>query len=263
MKPQFQSLIIAALGLAVAILLIQGHFTATEVESLRQQVAAHEDRPPLAPVASAPAPADDPAWARWSDGPDRDESQERIAALEQQLSAVTETLNEIVERVNRTTFEAQRARQPAFSAGQATGAPDTLAAEDLPTAWAPASEDGGAEWLQLDYETAVEIAQVRVRQNCGAGCIAKVAAVLESGREVVIWQGRQDAATGIVEAPFHAPAGLKARGVRVYLDTARVPGWNEIDAVELIGRDGSRQWASGASASSTYGVATLSSGLFK
>jgi hypothetical protein len=31
-----------------------------------------------------------------------------------------------------------------------------------------------------------------------------------------------------------------------------VPGWNEIDAVELIGRDGSHQWAKQASASSTY-----------
>ena len=34
----------------------------------------------------------------------------------------------------------------------------------------------------------------------------------------------------------------------------RVAGWNEIDAVELIGRDGSRQWAKGANASSSYGA---------
>ena len=42
--------------------------------------------------------------------------------------------------------------------------------------------------------------------------------------------------------------------MKVYLDTKRVAGWNEIDAVELIGRDGSRQWAKGASASSSYGA---------
>jgi hypothetical protein len=40
--------------------------------------------------------------------------------------------------------------------------------------------------------------------------------------------------------------------VKVYLDTARVPGWNEIDAVQIIGRDGSQQWAKHATASSTY-----------
>ena len=64
---------------------------------------------------------------------------------------------------------------------------------------------------------------------------------------------RHDASDGIVDAPFSAPPGLTASGVKVYLDTTRVPGWNEIDAVELIGRDGSRQWASTSSASSSYG----------
>ena len=39
---------------------------------------------------------------------------------------------------------------------------------------------------------------------------------------------------------------------RVDFDRARVPGWNEIDAVELVGRDGSRQWATSAKASSSY-----------
>lgn len=265
MKPQFQSLMIAALGLAVVILLIQGHYTSAEVESLRQQVAATEEQATLAPVASASASADDAAWTRWNnDSPSSSQEaapgHERMAALEQELSAVTHTLNQVVERVNRANFEAQRARQPQFSPGQATGAPDTMSASDLPTAWAPASEDGGAEWLQLDYENAVEVAQVLVRQTLGAGCIAKVAAILAGGREIVIWQGRQDPGEGIVEAPFNAPPGLKAHGVRVYLDTARVPGWNEIDAVELIGRDGSRQWASGATASSAFGGATLSTG---
>ena len=38
----------------------------------------------------------------------------------------------------------------------------------------------------------------------------------------------------------------------LHLDTTRVSGWNEIDAVELIGRDGSRQWATSAKASSSY-----------
>ena len=38
------------------------------------------------------------------------------------------------------------------------------------------------------------------------------------------------------------------------LDTNRAPGWNEIDAVELLG-PGGRQWASDARASSNYGQA--------
>jgi hypothetical protein len=52
---------------------------------------------------------------------------------------------------------------------------------------------------------------------------------------------------------FPVPPGVRSDQIKVYLDTARVPGWNEIDAVELIGADGTRQWASGSSASSYYG----------
>ena len=64
---------------------------------------------------------------------------------------------------------------------------------------------------------------------------------------------------------FAVPPGITAQSIRVYLDTAKVPGWNEIDAVELIGRDGTRQWAKSATASSTYaqrgsGVTAVGSG---
>jgi hypothetical protein len=49
------------------------------------------------------------------------------------------------------------------------------------------------------------------------------------------------------------PPGLHGSSIRIYLDTTRVTGWNEIDAVEVVGRDGTRQWATGAQASSFYG----------
>ena len=47
--------------------------------------------------------------------------------------------------------------------------------------------------------------------------------------------------------------------MKIYLDTKRVNGWNEIDAVELVGKDGSKQWAVNASASSTYASKTVKS----
>jgi len=45
---------------------------------------------------------------------------------------------------------------------------------------------------------------------------------------------------------------VTAKVIKVYLDTKRRHGWNEIDAVELVGRDETRQWASSAKASSSY-----------
>ena len=53
------------------------------------------------------------------------------------------------------------------------------------------------------------------------------------------------------------PGGITARGAKVYLDTKRVPGWNEIDAVALTDRAGARHWAEQASASSSYGGSSI------
>ena len=45
---------------------------------------------------------------------------------------------------------------------------------------------------------------------------------------------------------------MRARHLKIYLDTSAVAGWNEIDAVEIVAKDGSRQWACEATASSSY-----------
>jgi hypothetical protein len=150
----------------------------------------------------------------------------------------------------------QKARAPGWSALQATGPPDSFRDGDQQTAWAPAQADGGEEWLELEYANAVPIAQVNVREVCRPGCITKLTAVLDGGTEVALWQGEPPVNASPTDTAFAAPANIVARRVKVYLDTKRVEGWNEIDAVELIGRDGSRQWAKGASASSSYGASS-------
>ena len=135
---------------------------------------------------------------------------------------------------------------------QATGEPDTLEAGDISTAWAPLEQDAGEEWLRLEYDRAVDIAEVRVRETHNPGAISKVTALLANGTEVTLWEGVEPAAAAPVEMAFRVPDTVNAKSVKVYLDTKRVPGWNEIDAVQLVGRDGTRQWAAQASASSTY-----------
>ncbi len=135
---------------------------------------------------------------------------------------------------------------------QAAGEPDTMQAGDISTAWAPREQDGGEEWLKLDYETSVDIAEVRVRETHNPGAISKVTAFLANGSEVTLWEGVEPKAAAPVEMSFTVPSSVNAKSVKVYLDTTRVPGWNEIDAVQIIGRDGSQQWAKQATASSTY-----------
>jgi hypothetical protein len=144
---------------------------------------------------------------------------------------------------------------------QAAGPPDTMQAGDISTAWASAQQDAGEEWLKLDYERAVDIAEVRVRETYNPGAISKVSAFLEDGREVTLWEGTEPPSQAPVEMSFQVPSATVAKSVKVYLDTARVPGWNEIDAVAIVARDGSIQWANHVKASSTYAQRGLSRGL--
>lgn len=136
---------------------------------------------------------------------------------------------------------------------QLVGPPNTHEGGDIPTAWAPRQSSGnGEEWVHVNYDRAVELAEIRVRETYNPGAISRVAAVLPTGREVVLWQGVEPAAEAPVDTTFPLPPGVTARSLRIYLDRTRAPGWNEIDAVELVGKDGSRQWASSASTSSSY-----------
>lgn len=180
----------------------------------------------------------------------------RLSALEQ--GAVSARQPKLVELVNVLPPEEEpdENRQRGWGPEQATGAPDTFQAGDLPTAWAPATQDGGDEWLQLNYAREVSIAQVRVRETCGPGAVSKLSAVFADGSELVLWEGLEPASSAPVEMEFTPDVTVMAGAIRVYLDTTRVKGWNEIDAVELVGLDGSRQWATSASASSSYAERT-------
>lgn len=137
---------------------------------------------------------------------------------------------------------------------QAAGEPDTGQAGDIPTAWASKAPDGGEEWIQLDYDRAVDLQQVSVVESHNPGAIRKVVAVLPDGTESPIWEGIMEPsdADELVSSDFKVASPVRAQSVKVYLDTARVPGWNEIDAVQIVGRDGSKQWASASRASSSY-----------
>jgi hypothetical protein len=143
--------------------------------------------------------------------------------------------------------------QRSWGPEQMVGPPNTQDAGDYATAWAPKTSRGaGEEWIHLAYDNAVELAQVNVRETYNPGAISKIAAVLPNGQETVLWEGVEPASQAPVNMSFSLPAGVQANQIKVYLDRRRVPGWNEIDAVELVGRDGSRQWATSAMASSSY-----------
>jgi hypothetical protein len=150
---------------------------------------------------------------------------------------------------------------PSWSPGQAAGAPDTLQHGDYSTAWASQQPDGGREWLRLTYGKAVEVSEVNIHETYNPGALSKVSAIMPDGSERVLWEGTGTPEEGVIERTVKVPPGIRSDQILVELDTARVPGWNEIDAVELVGRDGSRQWAAESTASSYYGEGRESSPL--
>ena len=180
----------------------------------------------------------------------------RLQAMEERLDELEKTVGDLADAWNRFAAAEDQKRRHASMRGwgpeQVTGAPDTPSAGDQPTAWASYAPDGGLEWLETSYERAVGVGQLRVLENHCPGAVVRITAILDGGAEVPLWEGEEPRSPAPADQWFAARASVVASKVRVYLDTAKVPGWNEIDAVELIGRDGTRQWAVSATASSTY-----------
>lgn len=151
------------------------------------------------------------------------------------------------------TFGFKRAWGPE----QAAGAPDTHGQGDIQTAWASATPDGQPEWLSLRWSSPIEATGVSVYQTYNPGAISRISVALGDGTEETVWTA---------DAPPPGPGGASAASilvarlsgpkridrVKVYIDSGRVPGWNEIDAVCLTDTQGKSHGADDVTASSTY-----------
>ena len=124
-----------------------------------------------------------------------------------------------------------------WSANQATGAPNVDKYADDGNAWTSKTPDGGIEWLDLKYPKPVHAEEVRVRESFGSGAVIKVEIFDEQGAPHTVWAGN-DPTTDLNYLMVKFPkSAFKTDRVKVTLATNVVPGWNEIDAVQLIGTD--------------------------
>lgn len=124
-----------------------------------------------------------------------------------------------------------------WCARQATGEPDTLEAGDRQTAWASRDADGGIETLELEFQYAVVPERLSIHETYNPGAVVRVEVMDKAGASSILWEGKDPTAgaIGVFEVPLDAGGRALAR-VRIVLDSAAAPGWNEIDAVELAGR---------------------------
>jgi hypothetical protein len=127
----------------------------------------------------------------------------------------------------------------AWSATQATGEPNTSQCGDQQTAWASAQSNGKAS-LTLKYLQPVIPTQINIYQSFNPGSIVRV--------EVIDAQtGKATELPNSADKPGNTPCpgvftisisqGLPAvNGVTIYVDQSQVGNWDEIDAVELVGK---------------------------
>lgn len=125
-----------------------------------------------------------------------------------------------------------------YSASQATNAPNVPSHTDHPKAWASKLADAGEEWLELTYQPAFRAAGIHVIQSFNPGAIMRLDVIDEAGLASTVWTGPDTTVyaarqIGILRVTF-PPTERPIAKVRVTLDTRRVAGWNEIDAVRLI-----------------------------
>jgi len=148
--------------------------------------------------------------------------------------------------------KAEQARIPDFNAMQAVGPPDADPNVDDPKAWASERGDMGVQWIELSYDPPLRANRLRIFEVNSAGAVVEIQTTDTRGAKRTAWRGNDPTARpGVFDLRIDA-GGAKVSKVRIMLDTNRRPGWNEIDAVELLGPDG-RAWAVSAVASSTYG----------
>ena len=125
-----------------------------------------------------------------------------------------------------------------WSAKQATGEPDTLEAGDEVTAWAALDADVQSETLELGYDVAVIPTGIEIYESYNPGAVVMIEVLdLNTDEWVIVWEGTADTA-GEEIAVFSPPltaVDFATNLVRLTIDEPSVLGWNEIDAVKLIG----------------------------
>src|SRR5260370_25861007 len=92
-----------------------------------------------------------------------------------------------------------------------------------------------------------------VQEACSPGAVTRATAFKLDGTEVEVWKGKDPSAgkdIGVSVLPFKG--NFKTNRIKLTIESSKVPGWNEIDAVGLKTAQGKTLWAVAAEASSTY-----------
>lgn len=135
---------------------------------------------------------------------------------------------------------------------QMLGEPNATLDEDSETAWSARIQDSPlTEWVMVEFENPIDATAIEIHESFHAGAVGKVS-IFRGGNETIVrnanqWKPRP---AGVTRVDLNGTVGR----IKIYLETSRVNGWNQIDAIGLVDREGRKHWATSAVASSTSAV---------
>ncbi len=126
----------------------------------------------------------------------------------------------------------------AWNAEQAVGAPNVEECGDNGLAWASFQSDG-LDWIELSYATPVIPTAINIYQSFNPSQVIEVDLIATDGTTYLAWQGKPkkiSTCPDLMEITFDEKQEMLVEKVVVYVDQSVLNlGWNEIDAVELVG----------------------------
>jgi outer membrane protein OmpA-like peptidoglycan-associated protein len=128
-------------------------------------------------------------------------------------------------------------QSPEFRAKQILGKPNKLPAfGDSPCAWAPSTKDSiNPEWIKVSFDEPMPIEQIAIAENYNPGAITHVYVYDLSNTEYLLYKNLN---VGPITAKgrmwhIYQHTDYSVKSVKIVLNSAKVPGFNQIDAVAI------------------------------
>lgn len=147
------------------------------------------------------------------------------------------------QQIRQWAIEAEASSEyatPEWAAFQATGPPDTDSCGDYQTAWASAGSDSVA-YLIVRFSDAVHVTQVNIIETFNPNQVKTVELLGSFERNLVIYDKPPFPIDQPCPYTLSVPVQMTDEvfdAIRITLDQTELGlGWNQIDAVELIGTE--------------------------
>lgn len=128
-----------------------------------------------------------------------------------------------------------------WSAMQATGAPNVEICGDNSDAWA-SQNNNTVEWIELTYDQPVVPTEINIYQSFNPSQVVEVQITDTNGQAYIAWSGEPELVSNcpdLMTITLELTKQIMVNRIRIKIDQRVLGlGWDEIDAVELVGYTG-------------------------